>query len=54
MSTKDNEVNRTINGDTAEGHVVRRYVDETEDAGKTAAKKTASLDDEAEGHVKRI
>jgi hypothetical protein len=44
MSTKDNEVNRRIDGETAEGHVVRRYEESDE------AVKRASLDDDAEGH----
>jgi hypothetical protein len=54
MSTKDNEVNRTIDGDTAEGHVKRFLVDEAEGkrADKKASKRT-SLDDEAEGHRAR-
>jgi hypothetical protein len=54
MSTKDNDVNRTIDGDTAEGHK-RFLVEDAEDkrAGKRADKrteKTSHLDDEAEGH----
>jgi hypothetical protein len=49
VSTKDNEVNRTIDGETAEGHRVRQF-GEAEDAGKRTAKRQASLDDEAEGH----
>jgi hypothetical protein len=44
MSTKDNEVNRRIDGETAEGHHVRR-IDEADETIKRA-----SLDDDAEGH----
>ncbi len=53
MSTKDNEVNRNIDTDTAEGHRVRDKVmfGEAEDAGKKASiKPSDGLDDEAEGH----
>jgi hypothetical protein len=50
MSTKDNEVNRTIDGESTEGHRFRGIVEQAEDAGKKASKRTASLDDDAEGH----
>jgi hypothetical protein len=53
MSTKDNEVNRNIDTETAEGHRVHDKVmfGEAEDAGKTALIRHGdALDDEAEGH----
>jgi hypothetical protein len=53
MSTKDNEVNRNIDTETAEGHRVRDKVmfGEAEDAGKRASiRHSDALDDEAEGH----
>lgn len=51
MSTKDNEVNRNIDTDTAEGHRAKLNLEETEDAGRRAAvRPTDGLDDEAEGH----
>ena len=54
MSTKDNEVNRNIDTETAEGHRARIALEETEDAGKRAAiRPSDGLDDEAEGHVRR-
>ena len=50
MSTKDNEINRTVD-DTAEGHIrVPNFGDA--EAGKTAAVRSASLDDEADGHLR--
>ena len=54
MSTKDNEVNRNIDTETAEGHRIRLSLEETEDAGKRAAiRPSGGLDDEAEGHARR-
>ena len=54
MSTKDNEVNRNIDTDTAEGHRARLQLDEAEDAGKRRRSVRATgLDDEAEGHRTR-
>ncbi len=51
MSAKDNEVNRNIDTDTAEGHRARLQLDEAEDAGRRAAVRPSDgLDDEAEGH----
>jgi hypothetical protein len=53
MSAQDNEVNRNIDSETAEGHRVRDKVmlGESEDPGKkVASRKHAALDDEAEGH----
>jgi hypothetical protein len=48
--TKQADVNRTVDGDTAEGHV-RVTIDEAErKAAKKAAKRPVELDDEAEGH----
>ena len=55
MNAQDNEVNRNIDSETAEGHRVRDKVmfGESEDPGKrTANRKSAALDDEAEGHRK--
>lgn len=49
MSTKDNEVNRRIDGETAEGHRRTSLIGEDAEA-KKASKRTANLDDEAEGH----
>jgi hypothetical protein len=55
MSTKDNEVNRNIDTDTAEGHMARRSIEETLEEGKRAAVRGRGdgLDDEAEGHRMR-
>ena len=51
MSTKDNEVNRNIDTDTAEGHRAKLNLEETEDARKHATvRPSEGLDDEAEGH----
>ena len=51
MSTKDNEVIRNIDPDTAEGHVARRSIEETLEDGTRASVRRGSdgLDDEAEG-----
>jgi hypothetical protein len=48
---KTNDVNRTVDGDTAEGHA-RVTIDEAElRTAKKAEKKVATIDDdEAEGH----
>jgi hypothetical protein len=65
MSNKDTTVNRTIDGDTAEGHLVNlRLQQETEDRAATrtqrqraqhgASDRREALDDEAEGHVRKI
>ncbi len=52
MSTKDTEVNRNIDGETAEGHA-RMQLDEAERrAAKRSEKRAPALDDEAEGHVR--
>lgn len=55
MSTKDSEVNRNIDTDTAEGHVARRSIEETLEDGKRASVRRGAdgLDDEAEGHRMR-
>jgi hypothetical protein len=56
MSTKDNEVNRNIDTETAEGHVHRRSIEETLEEGKRHAsvrRRGDGLDDEAEGHKMR-
>lgn len=56
MIKRENEVNRNIDTETAEGHRVRDKVllGESEDPGKKASIRRASgpeaLDDEAEGH----
>ena len=51
MSAKDNEVNRNIDTDTAEGHRARLNLEETEDARRQATVRPSDgLDDEAEGH----
>jgi hypothetical protein len=54
MSTKDNEVNRNIDTETAEGHA-RRSIEETLEDGKRASVRRGAdgLDDEAEGHARR-
>ena len=52
MSTKDTEINRRIDGETAEGHA-RATMDEAElRTAKKAQKKAPALDAEAEGHVR--
>ena len=53
MSTRDNEVNRAIDTETAEGHRVHDKVmlGEADDAGKRSLIRHGdALDDEAEGH----
>lgn len=51
MSAQNNEVNRNIDSETAEGHRIRLGLEESEDPGKrVASRKTAELDDETEGH----
>ncbi len=53
MSTKDNEVNRRIDGETAEGHRRTSLIGEEAEAkgaDKKASRRGASLDDDAEGH----
>jgi len=48
---RDNQVNRNIDAETAEGHVkLPRLEDVTEDGKRAAAKRAAALDDVAEGH----
>ena len=48
---RDNEVNRNIDTETAEGHKRIAFLEECGDAGKKAAVRPADgLDDEAEGH----
>ena len=48
---RDNEVNRNIDTETAEGHRRTPFLEESDDAGKRAAVRPADgLDDEAEGH----
>ncbi len=52
IDKKNAEVNRTVDGDTAEGHV-RMTMDEAElKTAKKAAKRAVTLDDVAEGHRK--
>ncbi len=51
---RDNEVNRNIDTETAEGHRRLMMVEESDQAGKKAAVRPAEgLDDEAEGHRTR-
>ncbi|MEN9645297.1 MAG: hypothetical protein RL238_1966 [Actinomycetota bacterium] len=52
MSTKDTEINRHIDGETAEGHARTRQLDEAELRALKRTEKKAQLDDEAEGHVR--
>jgi hypothetical protein len=48
---RDNEVNRNIDTETAEGHKRLSLLEESGDAGKKALVRPADgLDDEAEGH----
>jgi hypothetical protein len=56
MSAQNNEVNRNIDSETAEGHRVDRLgLEESEDPGKKmASRKAAELDDETEGHGARF
>jgi len=50
---RDNEVNRNIDTETAEGHRLV-VLEESDQAGKKAAVRPAEgLDDEAEGHIVR-
>ena len=52
---RENEVNRNIDTETAEGHRRLLIVEESDDAGKKAAVRPADgLDDEAEGHIRRL
>jgi hypothetical protein len=47
----DDEVNRNIDTETAEGHRKALFLEESGDAGKKALVRPADgLDDEAEGH----
>ncbi len=50
---KNTDVNRTVDGDTAEGHI-RVTIDEAElRAGKRQEKRVPAIDDdEAEGHIR--
>jgi hypothetical protein len=52
MSAQNNEVNRTIDTETAEGHRIRVNLEEATDAGKRAStvRPSEGFDDEAEGH----
>jgi hypothetical protein len=53
MSAQNNEVNRTVDGDTAEGHLRSHTIEEADEAGTTTAiRQIHSLDDEAEGHIR--
>ncbi len=48
---RENEVNRNIDTETAEGHRRAVVVEESDQAGKKSAVRPAEgLDDEAEGH----
>jgi hypothetical protein len=48
---RDDEVNRNIDTETAEGHRRTPFLEESGDAGKKALVRPADgLDDEAEGH----
>jgi hypothetical protein len=49
--SRDDQVNRNIDTDTAEGHRKASWLEESGDAGKRSAVRPADgLDDEAEGH----
>jgi hypothetical protein len=49
--SRDNEVNRNIDTETAEGHKRTPLLEESGDAGKKAqVRPVDGLDDEAEGH----
>lgn len=53
MSAQDNEVNRNIDTETAEGHRVQDRVAfgvAEEDGKRTSIRHSDALDDEAEGH----
>lgn len=53
MIRRENEVNRNIDTETAEGHRIPVLLDDSDDAGKKAAVRPADgLDDEAEGHIR--
>jgi hypothetical protein len=57
MSTHENEVNRNIDTETAEGHRVKVLgADLADDTGRKSAtvRPAEGLDDEAEGHRKLI
>ncbi|MEI8240681.1 MAG: hypothetical protein WCI22_14805 [Actinomycetota bacterium] len=59
MSNHENTVNRTIDGDSAEGHLKLHVTDEPEvshrqfddDATGHGTERHAALDDDAEGHA---
>jgi hypothetical protein len=51
---RENEVNRNIDTETAEGHIRLRLDAESGDAEKRATARPADgADDEAEGHLRR-
>ena len=52
MSTEDTEVNRNIDGETAEGHARMKLEEAELRASKRTEKRSNTLDDEAEGHVR--
>jgi hypothetical protein len=52
---RDDEVNRNIDTETAEGHKRTPFLEESGDAGKKALVRPADgLDDEAEGHRRML
>lgn len=52
MSTKDTEINRRIDGETAEGHVRSLKLEEAEVRASKRQNVRTKLDDEAEGHAR--
>jgi hypothetical protein len=61
MSNHENTVNRTIDGDSAEGHLKLQHgeaeihqqkLDDAAEGHKQVKDKHANLDDETEGHVR--
>ena len=60
MGAQNNDINRTVDGDVAEGHA-RALIGEAEElrtrkmvAKKAATKRAATVDEEAEGHVRAL
>jgi hypothetical protein len=49
---RDNEVNRNIDTDTAEGHRLVRLEEGNDPGKRTTVRPADGLDDEAEGHRK--
>lgn len=59
MGAQNNDINRTVDGDIAEGHA-RALIGEAEElrtrkmVAKKAAKRPATVDEDAEGHVRAL